>query len=239
VQIGESATARTRTADPYADTDVIDERAPRFNQSIVAAITALAAFTGAWWLAALMGLQLAVGLTFGRRFCLPCVLYFEIVQPVVGEGEIEDARPPRFANVLGATFLLGSGLAHLIGWSTLGWALVVMVSALATLAAVTGFCLGCSLYRVAARLRGVGSRSRDRVDLEDFSAAPDANVVVQFTHPLCTDCRKLERDLEAQGHDVVVVDVTKDLELAHKYGVTIVPLALAVAPDGRVLERIA
>jgi hypothetical protein len=239
VQIGESTAARTRTADPYRDTDVIDERAPRFNQSIVALITAVAALTGAWWLAGLMGLQLAVGLTFGRRFCLPCVLYFEIVQPVIGEGEIEDARPPRFANILGATFLLGSGIAHLIGWSTLGWALIVMVSALATLAAVTGFCLGCTVYRIVARLRGVGSRAHDRVDIEDFSAPPDSQVVVQFTHPLCTDCRKLERELQAQGHELVTVDVTSDRDLAHKYGVTVVPLAFAVASDGRVLERLA
>jgi hypothetical protein len=239
VQIGESAAARTRRAHPYDDTDVIDERAPRFNQAVVALLTALALLTGAWWLAALMGLQLAIGLTFGRRFCLTCVAYFEVVQPRIGEGEIEDARPPRFANMLGAGFLLGSGAAHLLGLTTLAWGLIAMVAALATLAAVTGFCLGCSVYRIAAKLRGIGSRSHAQVDLDDFRSRVDSPVVVQSTHPLCTDCHKLERDLAAKGHDVVVVDVTRERELAHKYGVSVVPLAFSVAPDGRVVERFA
>ena len=46
-----------------------------------------------------------VGLTLGRRFCLPCLAYFELLQPRFGEGPLEDARPPRFANLVGAIFL--------------------------------------------------------------------------------------------------------------------------------------
>jgi hypothetical protein len=238
VQIGETAAAG-RTVDPYNDTDVIDERAPRFNQSVVALVTALAVLTGAWWLAGLMGLQLAVGLTFGRRFCLTCVLYFEVVQPIVGEGEIEDARPPRFANILGATFLLGSAGAHLIGWSAVGWALIVMVALLATLAAVTGFCMGCTVYRVVAHMRGIGSRSHKQIDPNDFPSARGEQRVVQFTHPMCTECGKLERKLEAKGLDVLTIDVTEERELAHKYGVSVVPLAFSFDTDGRVVERFA
>ncbi|MDQ3951352.1 MAG: DUF4395 domain-containing protein, partial [Actinomycetota bacterium] len=109
-----------RTADPYRDLDVVDARAPRFNQGAVALATALSLVTGQPWIAGLMGLQLAIGLTFGRRYCLPCVLYFEVVQPRFGEGPVEDARPPRFANVLGATFLIGASAAHLAGWSAVG-----------------------------------------------------------------------------------------------------------------------
>jgi len=61
--------------------------------------------TGWWFLLGIMTLQLIVGLRFGRRHCLACVLYFEFVQPRLGEGDIEDARPPRFANIVGAVFL--------------------------------------------------------------------------------------------------------------------------------------
>lgn len=239
MQIGESTARLQRKADPYLDVDVIDERAPRFNQAVVASMCWIAVVTGAWWIAALMGLQLAVGLLFGRRYCLPCVFYFEVVQPLVGEGEIEDARPPRFANILGASFLGAASAAHVLGWSALGWTLIALVASLATLAVVTGFCMGCAFYRLGSRLRGIGSRSHDRLDLEDFRPARDSQLVVQFTHPLCTDCRKLQRELESTGRDVEVIDVTRRSDLARKYGVSVVPQAFAVAPDGRVLERLA
>ena len=70
-----------RAADPYRDTDLIDSRAPRFNQAVVGVVSVLAVLTGWWWLLALLAAQLAIGLTFGRRFCLPCLAYFELVQP--------------------------------------------------------------------------------------------------------------------------------------------------------------
>lgn len=228
---------QARTADPYRDVDVVDARAPRFNQAAVALTTALSLLTGEWWIASLMGAQLAIGLVFGRRYCLPCVAYFEIVQPRIGEGPVEDARPPRFANVLGAAFLLGATGAHLAGWQVLGWTLIAMVAALATLAVVTGFCMGCSMYRVLSRLRGIRPGHHDRVDVADFGIASDA--VVQFTHPLCSDCNELETALRAAGEELVVVDVTQSPSLARKYHVDVVPLALRVSGAGRVLERLA
>jgi hypothetical protein len=88
----------TALAHPYHDTDVIDARAPRFNQATVGRVSLVALVTGWWWLLGLLAAQLLLGLRFGRRWCLPCVLYFEVVQPRLGEGPLEDARPPRFAN---------------------------------------------------------------------------------------------------------------------------------------------
>ena len=94
-----------RAADPYRDTSVIDARAPRFNQAVVGILSLVAVTVGPWWLLALLAAQLAVGLTLGRRYCLPCLAYFELVQPRFGEGPLEDARPPRFANLVGVVFL--------------------------------------------------------------------------------------------------------------------------------------
>jgi hypothetical protein len=227
----------TRQADPYRDLDVVDERAPRFNQGTVALFCGLALATGAWWLASLIGLQLIVGLAFGRRYCLPCVFYFEVIQPRVGEGPVEDARPPRFANILGAVFLGAATGLHLIGLHAAGWFVIGMVAALAGLAVATGFCLGCSIYRVIARVRGIRPGHHDRVDLRDFGASPGA--VIQFTHPLCSDCRELEQRLAAEEDNVVLVDVSRRRDLARKYHVHVVPLALRVAGSGRVLERLA
>jgi len=81
-----------RTADPYRDTSVIDERAPRTNQAVIGTLAVVAITVGPWWLLALLAAQLAIGLTLGRRYCLPCLLYFEVIQPRLGEGPLEDSR---------------------------------------------------------------------------------------------------------------------------------------------------
>jgi hypothetical protein len=146
--------APMRAADPYRDLDVIDSRAPRFNQATIGLLSAVAVATGAWWLLGVLALQLAVGLTFGRRYCLPCLAYFEIVQRIFGEGPLEDARPPRFANMVGAVFLGAAALACALGFATVGAVLGGIVTALALLAAVTGFCTGCEAYKLGSLVLG-------------------------------------------------------------------------------------
>jgi hypothetical protein len=144
----------TRRADPYRDTDVIDSRAPRANQLVIGTLSVLAVATGWWWLLALLAVQLAVGLGFGRRYCLPCVAYFQFIQPRFGEGPLEDARPPRVANIVGLVFLSAASVAYLAGVPVLGAVLGLLVAALALLAAATGFCTGCEAYKLGCRLTG-------------------------------------------------------------------------------------
>ena len=143
-----------RHADPYRDTQLIDERAPRTNQLVVGTLSLVAVTVGPWWLLALLALQLAVGLTFGRRYCLPCLLYFEVIQPLLGEGRLEDSRPPRFANMVGVAFLSAASLAYLGGFEAASVVLGLLVGALALLAATTGFCAGCAAYKLGYRLTG-------------------------------------------------------------------------------------
>jgi phosphate/sulfate permease len=143
-----------RAADPYRDTTVIDARAPRLNQAVVGLVAAIAVVVGPWWLLAVLALQLAVGLTLGRRFCLPCLAYFELVQPRLGEGPLEDARPPRFANLVGVVFLGAASLAFAAGAESVGTILGALVAALALLAAATGLCVGCEAYKLGYRLTG-------------------------------------------------------------------------------------
>jgi Domain of unknown function (DUF4395) len=143
-----------RLADPYRDLDVIDSRAPRFNQAVVGLLAAVAVVTGWWWLLALLAAQLAVGLTFGRRYCLPCLAYFELVQPRFGEGPLEDARPPRFANMVGVAFLSVAALSYAAGAEAAGAVLGTLVAALALVAAASGFCAGCEAYKLGHLLTG-------------------------------------------------------------------------------------
>lgn len=230
---------RPRSADPYADVDVIDARAPRFNQTVVALICGLALITGWWWLASLMGLQLAVGLLFGRRWCLPCVLYFQVIQPRVGEGEIEDARPPRFANILGASFLGAATVLHLAGLHVPGWILIGLVGALAAFAALTGICVGCNFFKLSARMRGIRPGTAAHIDLAELDVTTGGPLVVEFTHPLCTGCREVESKLRSAGHELVTVDISQRQDLARKYHVSVVPTAFLVEAGGEVQARLA
>jgi hypothetical protein len=229
-----------RTANPYGDLDVIDARAPRFNQATIGSLSLVAVLTGWWPILALLAAQLAIGLRFGRRYCLACVVYFELVQPRIGEGRIEDSRPPRFANQVGLAVLGTASLAYAIGLSTVGAALGLLVAGLALLAASTGLCVGCEMYRIGARLRGIRARTFDRVELADMGAPSmaDGDLVVAFSHPLCTECHELIAGLEADGRRLVTLDVRERPELARKYGIALVPTAVSVAADGRVVARL-
>jgi hypothetical protein len=232
-------TVFARTADPWRDTDVIDARAPRFNQAVVG-IVALAGAVFGWPLAwAVMGAQLLMGLTLGRRFCLTCVAYFTLIQPRFGEGELEDSRAPRLANMMGAGFLGAAAVAWWLGAHAIGTGLGLLVAGLALLAATTGFCAGCEIYRLTARARGISPRHHGHIDLADLDGVAGSGGFVEFTHPLCAECREWERRLAAEESPVVSVDVRSRPDLARKYGIAIVPTVLAVDGEGAVLRRLA
>jgi hypothetical protein len=218
---------------------VIDARAPRFNQGLVA-IVALAGVLLGWPLLwALMSVQLALGLALGRRWCLACVAYYTLVQPRFGEGELEDSRPPRLANRMGAVFLGAAAVAWWVGSPTLGTVLGAIVAVLALLAVTTNFCTGCEIYKLTARLRGISPRHHDRIDTADLPASSGERMYVEFTHPLCSGCQAWERRLAGDDAPLVTLDVRERPDLARKYGIAVVPTVLAVAADGEVLERLA
>jgi hypothetical protein len=230
---------KTRTADPWRDTDVIDEHAPRFNQAVTGLVALLGALFG-WPLAwALMSLQLLIGLTLGRRFCLPCLAFFTLVQPRIGEGRLEDSRPPRLANMIGTAVLGAAALAWWLGAPVVGTVLGSLVAALALLAASTGLCVGCELYKLSARFRGVSPRHHSRIDVADLNGIGGDTAYVEFTHPLCSECSEWEERLGSRPEPLVKLDVSHRPDLARKYGIAVVPTVLRVAPDGAVLERLA
>lgn len=226
------------SAHPYRDLQVIDSRAPRTNQAVISLCALAALVTGFWPILVLPALQLTLTLRFGRAWCLACRFYFAVIQPRFGEGPVEDSRPPRFANQMGAVFLWGASVLHLAGQHGAGDVIAGMVAALAGLSAATGFCAACAMYRVAARVLGVSARQLDRVDLAEIGATSGEGAVIQFTHPLCSDCHELERRLGGEGRPPVLVDVSRRPDLARKYGVAVVPLAVAVNARGEVIERI-
>jgi hypothetical protein len=232
--------AKPRTADPWQDTEVIDARAPRFNQAAVGIVALAAALFGWPLLWALMAAQLLVGLTLGRRFCLTCLAYFELIQPRFGEGELEDSRPPRLANMIGFAVLTAAALAWWMGSPIAGTVLGALVAFLALLAAASGFCAGCEIYRLSARLRGISPKRHSQIEPSDLGALNGhSRAFVEFSHPLCAECREWERRLSAGPDPLIKLDVRERPDLARKYGIAVVPTVLAVAANGTVLERLA
>ena len=113
------------------------------------------------------------------------------------------------------------------------------MAALALLAATTGFCTGCEIYRLSARIRGISPRHHSHIDPADLDGAGGGLAYVEFTHPLCSECHDWERRLAAEPEPLLRLDVSERPELARKYGVAVVPTVLKVAADGAVLDRLA
>lgn len=87
------------------------------------------------------------------------VLYRTVVQPRLSPpAELEDPRPPRFAQGVGLVVAVTGLLLHAVG---VPWALPVaaaMAFIAAFLNAVFGLCLGCQLYLLLQRAGVVGRR---------------------------------------------------------------------------------
>lgn len=143
----------------------IDPRGPRFAAGITAALllidlflalvgAALAAFV---LLLALAGLFLWGVLSPGTA---PWgVLYRRVVQPRLSPPtELEDPRPPRFAQAVGL-FVTGAGIVLFalgVSWGVPAAAGAAFVAAF--LNAAFGLCLGCELYLVLQRAGLLGRR---------------------------------------------------------------------------------
>src|SRR5512140_3593002 len=130
--------APATTLPTAATVPVVDTRAARAAQAFVALLVAAAALLGEWRVLALPALHLVLSAALGRRGNLPVRVFDAWVRPRLATSSLEDARPPRFANVLGATFLAAALLAHAAGGHALGWTLAALVAARAALGATTG-----------------------------------------------------------------------------------------------------
>ena len=134
----------------------IDPRGPRFNQAVLT-VALLGAFAlDAKPVVPVFAAVLFLGAAFGPKYGPFLRLYAEVVKPrLAPPADLEDPRPPRFAAAIGVAFLLGASLSFVAGASGLGWGLALVVAVLAGLAATTGICVGCEVYVLLARWRGV------------------------------------------------------------------------------------
>lgn len=133
----------------------VDVRAARLSQGLVAALVVAALLLRAPALLAVAGVHLALSAALGRRGNVAIRLFDAVLRPRLGPPAWEDARPPRFASLVGATVVALALLAHAAGAPAAGWTLGAVVGALALVAATTGACVGCWLYGYLGPFRGL------------------------------------------------------------------------------------
>jgi len=133
-------------AHPWEHTAIIDRNAPRTNQAVMGIGATIALAFGVEWIVALLALQLTLGLTLGRKWCLTCWLYFGVIQPRLGEGRLEDSRAPRFAMQIALACTSLATVAFIAGLETVGWAFTAMIAVVALFSAISGFCVGCWVW---------------------------------------------------------------------------------------------
>jgi hypothetical protein len=144
----------------------IDPRAQRLGAALSGLTLVVAFGLDAWLLVAIVAAFMAASAAYGTRWFL-----FSRPWPVLrgwlhlGSSELEHELPPRFAQALGATFLVVGSLLLAAGVRPWGWLPVAGVVALQALLAASGFCLGCRLFFLRwyvpdlfARLVGRGVR---------------------------------------------------------------------------------
>lgn len=125
----------------------VDHSALKGNQITIIVLNILAFVLNLPVLAAFV----AVVMLIGSLLKVPgfILLYRHVYKPLglLKPDVLDDnPEPHRFAQFLGAVFMAGGAAALFLGYSALGWGLVWLVVALASLNAFGGFCVGCAMY---------------------------------------------------------------------------------------------
>ncbi|MGW2819111.1 DUF4395 domain-containing protein [Streptomyces sp. NPDC001415] len=132
----------------------LDPRGPRFAALLTTLVLLVVLVTGSGVLLAGQAVVFAVGAVLGLRWSPYGWLYRRLVRPRLGPPqELEDERPPRFAQAVGLGFAAAGAAGYLSGATWLGITASAAALAAAFLNAVFGYCLGCELYLLAVRSR--------------------------------------------------------------------------------------
>ena len=100
----------------------------------------------------------AVAALIGLSSSPYAIVYAKVVRPRLGPpAELEDSRPPRFAQVVGLAFTAVALGTLLAGATTVALVATGFALVAALLNAALGLCLGCELYLALRRLSPAGA----------------------------------------------------------------------------------
>ncbi|MFW6384554.1 MAG: DUF4395 domain-containing protein [Halodesulfurarchaeum sp.] len=125
----------------------VDPLAPRFGQAITATGLLVGILFEMPVLIGAVAIVLLSAVASGWRINLYGIAFRNLVRPLVGAREPEPAVPHRFATLVGASGTTLASGSILLGYPLVGYVIAGGVAIAAGLAAITGFCLGCRMYR--------------------------------------------------------------------------------------------
>lgn len=146
----------TSTASPTSPQEVVDPRGPRFGAAVTSVVLAATLILGPGWGLLLLSVQLlafAAGSLLGVRFQPYGWVFRALVRPrLAPPTELEDARPPRFAQTVGFAFAAVGFAGALAGADVVFYVAIGFALVAALLNALFNFCLGCELYLLGRRV---------------------------------------------------------------------------------------
>lgn len=126
---------------------MIDPRGPRFAAWITTLVLAAVLVTGSAELLVVQAVVFALGATGHNPYALFWRRFLKRTPPA----ELEDARPPRFAQLVGLVFAVVALVGFATGAGALALGATAAALAAAFLNAAFGICLGCEMYLVFKR----------------------------------------------------------------------------------------
>ena len=142
--------------------DRVDPRALRFSAAATASVLVVVLLTvdlGRPLALGLLASQVAVyGFTafVSVQWSVWAQIFARVIWPrLTATTELEDARPARFAQLIGFVLTATALLGFVLGLDGVGYGFTAVAVAGAVINATTGVCLGCKIYLLARRLQRV------------------------------------------------------------------------------------
>ena len=137
-----------------ANEKVVDKRGQRFGAAITTVVLLIALLTMNVWVISWQTLVFALGAFIGLQASPYGWVFKHLVAPrLKGKPQPEPAAPPRFAQLVGFAFAAVALAGLLAGQDVVFYVATAMALGAAFLNAAFGFCLGCQMYLLFARLR--------------------------------------------------------------------------------------
>jgi len=151
-----ASTIPAQTGSRVPTSGLIDPRGPQFNavltSGVLAAILVLAPNPIGLALLGLQAVLFATGVVLGVQRTPAAFLFAKVIRPrLSSSSELEDARPPRFAQGVGLVFALVGLAGYLFAAPIVGAIAVGFALAAALLNAIFNYCLGCEVYLLLRR----------------------------------------------------------------------------------------
>jgi len=141
-------------SDETATKPQVDPRGLRFAAALTTVVLALTLVLNNPWPLAVQAVVFAISAGFGVSASPYGQIFKRLIRPRLGPPkELEDATPPRFAQLVGLVFAVLGLIGYLTGADVLGVIATGFALVAAFVNAAVGLCLGCEAYLLIQRIR--------------------------------------------------------------------------------------